>query len=292
MPDGIVAGRLSSLVAGWRVPPAGTLALLVGILALVGPTLLNLARHHWSTSDGGHGPIILVTGLWLLLRDREGLSSAPGAIHPAWLLLAVPLIALLLYGRTFRLLGVESAAVMALLILLGCATWGPAAIRARWVPILYLGLLIKPPDLLVAQLTQPLKIGISEATASLLRWFDYPIASSGVLIQVGQYELLVQQACAGLGSLFTLVAMGMLYVQLTQPRPRYQSITLLLLLVPIALLANLLRVVVLVLLTVHGGDALAQGFLHDMAGLVTFVLSMGGLLASDRIVTALGTAPR
>jgi exosortase/archaeosortase family protein len=96
---------------------------------------------------------------------------------------------------------------------------------------------------------------------------------------------LVKQACAGLGSLVTLMALGLLYVHLTQPSSRGRNVALILSIIPIALVANLLRVIILVLLTYHFGDAVAQSFAHDLAGIVTFALSMLGLVAFDHLLS-------
>ena len=263
---------------------AGQLVLVAGVLALLLPTLWNLARHHWSTSDGAHGPIILVSGLWLLLRPGDELRFRPGSIRNRWLVLGLPLLVLILYARTFRLLGLEASAVYASLLLLALYYWGPRAVRSRWVPIVYLAFLIKPPDIVVVQLTQPLKIMISQVAVGVLHAGGYPVAGSGVLIQVAQYELLVQQACAGLGSLLTLMAMGMIYVHLTRPPSRGHVLLLLLSIIPIAVLANLLRVLILVLLTYHAGDGVAQSFAHDMAGMFTFFVSMLGMLLVDVVL--------
>jgi exosortase len=269
---------------GVRLPSAGGLLILAGIAALVIPTLINLASGYWSTSNGAHGPIILVTGLWLLLRQPEELQFRPGSISSAWLLLGVPLLLLMLYGRTFGILGVETAAVYMLLVLLACFYWGLQTVAKRWVAIAYLAFLIKPPETLVAELTQPLKIMISQWGTALLQAFDYPIAASGVLIQIGQYELLVQQACAGLGSMVTLLAMGLIYVHLVRPSERWHALLLLAAIIPIALAANLIRVLILILLTYHVSDSVAQSFAHDAAGMLTFLLSMAGMLAVDGLL--------
>jgi exosortase len=270
----------SSILPKLRSWSAAELVVTAGVIALVLPTLWGLARYHWSTSDGAHGPIILVSGLWLLFRSGAP-EFRPASIRTAWLVLGVPLLLLILYARTFRLLGFETAAVFATLLLVGAFYWGPQALRSRWVPIAYLAFLIKPPDIVVVQLTQPLKIMISEVAVAALHAAGYPIAGSGVLIQVAQYELLVQQACAGLGSLLTLLAMGMIYVYLTRPPSRAHVVALLLSVVPIAILANLLRVIILVLLTYHVGDDVAQSFAHDLAGMFTFVMAMLGMLLVD-----------
>ena len=285
----VVAAHATPVEAGHRqvVGRAEFIALIVGVGALAIPTLISLAQFHWSTESGAHGPIILVSGLWLLWQGRKTLEFRPGEISPWWLLLLAPLLALYVYARSVSLLGTESAALYLTLVLLAFFYWGTAAVRRQWFAILYLGFLIKPPYSMVAELTQPLKIALSQLSVDLLQSLGYPIASSGVLIQIAQYELLVKQACAGLGSLITLLALGLLFVHLTRPARRAHSVLLLLAIIPVALLANLLRVIVLILLTYHFGDAVAQGFAHDVAGLATFALSLFGMLAVDRLLATI-----
>ncbi|WP_185829265.1 exosortase [Sphingomonas ginkgonis] len=265
------------------VPP-GAAPVLLGLALLVIPTLVSLARLHWSTESGAHGPLILVSGLWLLWRERAAIDWRPGSIRTAWLFLLAPLLLAYVYGRSLALLGTESLALYFVLLLLGFFYWGPATMRRLWFPILYLAFLIKPPFGLVAEATQPLKIAISQLSVSLLHAFGLPIGASGVAIQIAQYELLVRQACSGLGSLLTLLAMGLLFVHLSRPAGRNPALFLLLAIIPIALLANFLRVLGLILLTYYVGDGVAQSFAHDLAGLVSFSLAMLGMFAVDSLL--------
>jgi exosortase len=248
--------------------------LIAGIAALVIPTLLSLAKQHWSTSNGVHVPLILVTGIWLIWRDRANIHFGPGSISNWWLALLAPLLLIYAYGRAFGLLGTESAALYLVLVLLALFYWGPQVMGRLWFAIGYLAFLIKPPYGVITDLTLPLKIAISEVSVDLLSGLGYPVARSGVVIQMAQYELMIAQACAGLSSLFTLLALGLLYVHLTRPTDRVHAASLLLAIVPIAMLANLLRVILLLLMTYYLGDGVAQSFAHDAAGIFTFSLSM------------------
>lgn len=262
----------------WLVPA-------LGIAALVLPTLWSLAGEYWSTDNGAHGPIILLTGAWLVWRERQRIRFRPGSISASWLVaLLPPLLALYVYGRVFSVLFLESSALYLTLVLLAFFYWGVPIMRRIWFAVLYLAFLIKPPSGLVAELTQPLKIWISEVAVSLLHFLGYPIGNSGVAIQIAQYELLVQQACAGLGSIFTLFAIGLLYLHLTNPGGKLRGALLIAGTLPIAVLANLVRVIVLILLTYHAGNGVAQGFAHDLAGVATFVFAMLGMLALDGLL--------
>jgi exosortase len=265
--------------APWIIPVLGVASILI-------PTLLSLADTYWSTDNGAHGPIILVTGAWLLWRDRAELRFRPNSISTGWLIAFLPpLLLLYVYGRAFNVLFVETSALYLVLILLGLFYWSPQTLRRLWFAVLYLGFLIKPPSGIVAELTQPLKIWISETAVGILHALGYPVGNTGVAIQIAQYELLVQQACAGLGSIFTLFAIGLLYLHLTKPAGRVHGAILIAGTLPIAVLANLARVIVLILLTYHGGNSVAQGFAHDLAGVVTFLFAMVGMLALDGLLT-------
>ena len=185
--------------------------LLVGITALVVPTLLSLGRDFWSTDNGVHGPLILVSGAWLIWRERTRIRFRPGSIGLGWLIAFLPLLLVIYaYGRIFGVVPIETAALYAMLVLLGYYYWGPKVMRRLWFAILYLGFLIKPPFTLTAELTQPLKIWLSGAAVSILHTLGYPVGNTGVTIQIAQYELLVKQACSGLGSIFSLLALGLL----------------------------------------------------------------------------------
>jgi exosortase len=113
---------------------------------------------------------------------------------------------------------------------------------------------------------------------------NYPIARSGVMITIGQYQLLVADACSGLRSMFSLSAIGFLYIYLTEHKSFKRNLMLALSLIPIAFLANLIRVMVLILVTYHFGDAAGQGFIHDFAGLGIFVFSVLTLYSFDKFL--------
>jgi exosortase len=109
----------------------------------------------------------------------------------------------------------------------------------------------------------------------------YPIARSGVILQIGQYQLLVADACAGLHTLFSLEAMGLLYLNVVRHTSLLRNIALAVLIVPISFAANVIRVMVLALITYHFGDEAGQGFLHGFAGMVLFMTALMFIIATD-----------
>lgn len=214
-----------------------------------------------------------------MLRETKALQKRPSR----WLAYGAifAFAAALVLFRTAAVIELEVYAMYGLFVALLFAFVGGRALRALWFPLLYLLFAVPLPDSLVAALTNPLKIWISESAVSLLHAAGYPIASAGVMIQIGQYQLLVAAACAGLNSLITLTALTLFYVYLSHRADwRYMAV-LTAAAVPIAIFSNLVRVLLLILITYHGGEAAAQGFLHNFAGLTTFAVSLATIYALD-----------
>ena len=120
----------------------------------------------------------------------------------------------------------------------------------------------------------PLKIAVSVVAEAALHLADYPIGRSGVTLTVGQYQLLVADACSGLNSLFTLESLGLFYMKLMNYQSRTRNALLALAIVPISFASNVIRVLVLVLVTYHLGDEAGQGFLHGFAGMLLFAVAL------------------
>lgn len=259
---------------------------LLGVAAMAVPTFITMARQHWTTEEGVHGPIILATGLWLIWRERKMLAAEARPLEN-WLWV-IPLAALgctWVFARVFGIQSVETASLYLVMVLLGLVYLGPGVMRKMWFPVVYLAFLIIPPGSLIVDLTQPLKIWISATAVELLHLAGYPVAHSGAVIQVGQYQLLVATACAGLMSLFSLTAIGLFYVHLNWHANLRRAAILVLAIIPIALLANLVRVIALILLTYHAGSSVGQGIMHDTAGMITFALALLGMFAMDQVVS-------
>lgn len=244
--------------------------------------MIAVARFSWSTEQGGHGPIVLATALWLLSRER---AAVAGQARPGSPWIFAPLFAVLLaaylVAHITGVLEVEGFAMYGVLLTVAYALVGGRVLRTLWFPIVYLGFVFPPPDSWVAAITQPLKIWISEAAVGLLYAVGYPIASSGVSIQIAQYDLLVAAACAGLNSIISLSAICLFYIYLRHNANYRYFVLLLLAILPVAIFANFIRVIVLILITYYMGDAAAQGFLHDFAGLVMFSVSLLTIFAID-----------
>lgn len=264
---------------------------VLGLLVMALPTLVSLARGPWSMESGVHGPIVLATGGWLIGRRVAEIRAymRPGNLNLALvgLVVAIPAYA---FGRAFDFISVEVAALLLAFMSVGYAYFGTVVLRMLWFPIFYLGFLIPIPGWVLDTVTQPLKLLVSEVVTDVLALFGYPVARVGVTIYVASYQLLVEDACAGLNSLVSLSAIGLFYVYMLRGSNWRYSMLLLALVIPIAIAANMIRVAALVLITYHFGNAAAQGYLHNFAGMVTFTSALLFIFLVDKLLTPVRNA--
>ncbi len=279
--------RVAVIGAGFRQNPVFWL----GMLAIAVPTFIGLTTTSWSDDQAGHAPIVLATAVWLFFLNGE--RAASSARLGSGLICAAALSgALLVYGsaRITGLLEIQALAAYFVFVSVLYGVGGTPVLRILWFPIAYSLFLVPIPGTIIDIGTQPIKIAISDAVVGILSFFDYPIASSGVSIYIGPFELLIAAACAGLNSLISLTAIGTFYVYLRRNATWFYTVTLLVFIFPIAVIANFIRVLFLVLLTYYAGESVAQGFLHEFAGIFMFVIALMLVFLVDRIASAIGSS--
>jgi len=276
--------------AGWSLPSLGSRWwLVVGFVALAAPTLVRLAQQSWSQDFGAYGPIIIAAGAWLVGRQLPDLArrAQPG---PAWMTwgILVPSFASYIFGRDCDFLTLEAAAVYGVGIAILSATLGPRAMITIWFPLMYLAFAIPPPAAVLHDLTAPLKEFVSSVATHILSDAGVPVAHQGVTITVAQYQLLVEDACSGMNSIVGLIAVSLLYVYLMRGSSLAYALLLSAFVVPIAIVANIIRIMILILLTYGYGNDVAQGILHVTAGMILFITALGLVFALDSLLVRVG----
>jgi len=274
--------------AGFRpsAPTAGGVVLALGFATLAAPTLATLADQTWSKEFGAYGPIVLVTGLWLLWRQAPELQRF-GVAGGRWLTAAILAVSLAAYvfGRSYDFVTLGAAGIYGVGFAILQARFGAKILIAHWFPLLYLAFFIPVPTSVLADLTAPLKQLVSLAATDWLQQFGVPVAREGVTIFVAQYQLLVEDACSGMNSIVGLIAVSLLYIYLVRGSSWAYSLFLVAFVVPIAIFANILRIMTLILLTYFCGNEVAQGFLHFTAGMLLFATALLFVFGLDQLVT-------
>lgn len=262
------------------------LLVLAGLSIMFVPTGIDLFRGLWSSDSQSHGPIVLGIGCWLVWR-KWGDAFTPEVCAPRRLVgWACIVFAALSYaiGRSQGILIMEMGALIGMLAGFTLLVGGWPSLRHMLFPLFFLLFMLPLPSAIVDALTLPMKIAVSHVAESILYAVGYPVARSGVILQIGQYKLLVADACAGLHTLFTLEALGLLYLNLVRHPSLFRNIALAILIVPISFTANTIRVMVLTLITYHLGDEAGQGFLHGFAGMVLFMSALLLIIFVDSVL--------
>lgn len=264
------------------------LPIILGLGVMYGPSLYDLLTGLWSTQEQMQGPVVLAVSVWLLHRNWQAMEDAAQGQTPSAWGWPVFVLGALMYalGRSQDILLFEVGSVIWLLAGLMLLLRGSAALKAQWFALFFMLFMIPLPGAIVDAVTMPMKMAVSYVAEHVLFWAGYPIGRNGVVLQIGQYMLLVADACAGLHTLLTLEALGLLYLNLVRRDSLFRNVALAILIVPISFTANVIRVMTLSLITYHWGDAAGQGFLHDFAGMVLFLSALMLIIGVDTLLHA------
>ena len=256
------------------MPRARTVAAMVGLAALVAylyrPVMAGLAAQ-WSTDTTfGYGFTIPPVAAYLAWERRHRLHVDGRGTLWGYALLIAGLLALLI-GRAG---GIQLLARISLLpILFGLVMFlgGWSLARDLAFPIAFLGVMIPPPVEVFYRLTWPLQIFTARFSTEVLRLAGYPVLLQGIYIDLPTVRLEVAAACSGFRSIVSLGATALLVAFSFQTR-WVNRMLLLASVVPIAILANSVRVTSNILLGIY------EGTYHQVSGWLVFVLSLAVLL--------------
>jgi len=266
-------------------PTLEWLPVLAGLLLLYVPTFYAASTTYWQSDENAHAPIILAVIVWLVWQQRAALQADSSRRMPA-AGFALLVFGLLLYvlGQSQDIALLEIASLTPVLAGAVLALRGWRVLRAFWFPLLFVVFMLPLPGFFVDALTGPLKQHISEIVEQILYTVGYPIARTGVMLTIGQYQMLVADACSGLNTMFSLSALGLLFMYLTARASLAHNLIMLASILPIAFVANIIRVLILMLVTYHFGDEAGQGYLHGGAGIVLLMTALSVLLLLDAVL--------
>lgn len=249
------------------------------------PTYVRLASGPWQTEQEGHGPLIMLAAAWLAWQQRDKLATL--ACKPApiagWAILLVALFVMAV-TRSQDILMIEVATQIP--VLLGCLLliggWPLARVLA--FPLAFLIFSVPPPGWIIDAFTVPLKAWVSDVVANFLYDLGYPVAQNGVMIMIGSYELMVKDACSGMNSIFALSAIGVFYIHEFVQDDWARKLILAISIIPITVLANLFRVLALVLASYYLGVDQVEGLFHDLTGIALFVFALALFFVLDGLI--------
>jgi exosortase B len=277
-PDGELAMAPGAWLRRWW-------PLCLGLAILIASTSVRFAANLWQLPEFEHGPLLLAVALWLLWSKKADILGATPPASP------VGASTVLATGLLIYLLGVRLKAGYfefgSLAIVLAgalCLIGGWKLVRSCAFALVFIVLASPMPAPIIFAATSGLKEWVSVIAEAVLHLAGYPVARDGVTLRMGPYNLLLADACSGMNSLISLTAVGLLYIYLTARRALWHTALLVAAIIPVAVATNIVRVLILMLITYHLGDEAGQGFLHEFAGFVLFLGAVVILAGVDLVL--------
>jgi len=257
------------------------------VVALYFPSFWKLYRVRWDLLDYTHAFFILPVSIGLVWLKRKEIkpyiSVTLQDTNYSGLFLLFFGITIFIFGSRFDYASVTAFSLIPLLFGMSIFLYGTKMAKMLSFPILYLLLLVPPPMGIIDSLTLPMRYGISNLAEQLLSIMNYPITRDGLLLTIGYTDIFMGQPCSGFRSLITLFSLGLVYVYLSKANLSSKLI-LILCVIPLALFGNLIRVIILCLITFYFGEEVGQGFFHNFSGIVMFVITILGLILIESLL--------
>jgi exosortase len=264
--------RAEGLHADWRRQAIFTLA-GIGLLVLYGPTLLWL-WDRWTLSVWHHAHGLLIPPVvgYFVYQELLVRRHLPAGASAWGFAIVVPALALRAFDAGMHTELLSAASLVLLLPGLSLLTLGWPRTRAILFPLAFLAFALPIPLVLTEQLHWQLRLIATAGTSAIVPMFGIPMYVEGTTLYLAQGTLQVADACSGFSTLYAALAVACLTAYATPGTGRRALV--LLAAAPLAILANLVRVVGLVLLVVWQGDAILDTFVHPLSGMMTFALAL------------------
>ena len=260
---------------------------LLLLVVLYIPIIPEMVRQ-WAKDDNySHGflvPIIAGYFLWQRWPDIKEKIVKPDSMGLALVGLALLQLVVAWLGTEYFTMRSSLIVLLAGLVLY---LFGREVLKALALPIGYLIFMVPIPYIIYDALAFPLKLFITKSSVIILQMMGVVVMREGNIIMLPTTTLEVADACSGIRSLMSLLALAAAYAFMIQTS-MLKRVILILSAVPIAIITNAMRVIVTGILAQWWGAQAAEGFFHEFAGLAVFALAMVLLVAEGALLRRIG----
>jgi exosortase len=244
----------------------------LGIVLLISylPVLSELVQRWYHDDNYSHGFLVPLVSVYLLWRKKSELAQAPRSANWWGAVVVFAGMALFVVGNAGSEYFTTRVSLVVTVFGLVWLNFGNQIVRRTWFEIFLLLFMIPIPAVVYFSATFPMQLFASKVTVFLLDGLGMPVFRQGNIIHLPNESLEVAEACSGLRSLISLLAMGAIYGYVTQPRFWAQAL-LFVSTVPIAVACNVFRVFVTTILTYAFGIDTTQEPTHSIMGASVFV---------------------
>lgn len=248
------------------------------------PAAIDLMRTTWRTEAGSLAPVVMALGGYTLWRDLDQARdlSRPGAA-PVWIIVLMAAAAILLLASAAAIPSLGAIAVWLGGVATLYALYGPAVVRRCVFPLGFLAMIVPLPYTLSMAANGHLRTFVADQAVALAHMIGIDAAIDPGIVAVGPYILAIENACAGANSTLTLMSISVLYAYWVHKRSALRAWFAGALAIPIAMAANIARVVALLALVEWQGSAILSTAIHPLSGFISFLFAVAMLWLCDRV---------
>jgi len=261
-------------------------AIIVLVAAFAYKTTLIWMYDRFMGADSyySHGFLVPIISLYLVYLHKENLAKK----DPQKSLIGLTLI---LFALLFHILGtilyvfsISGFSIFFLIIGLSLFLFGKEISKILWFPLLFLIFMFPLPEAMINLVSFPLKIFAAKAGVWVISILGIPIYLEGFNIFIPAGQLLVGNPCSGLRSLIAFLALGSIIAYL-EPISTLKKFFLFFLSIPIALLSNIVRIPILILVSNYWGleAAASDSLVHTGSGIFVFVLGFSLIFSASKV---------
>jgi exosortase len=262
--------------------------LLLSALYLI--ILKDMATQWYSDNNYSHGFIVpLIAGYFLYTSRDELMATEINPWNPGLAVIVAGLLQLLVawLGGEYFTMRTSLIVVLAGIVLF---FFGKRVFSISLLPICYLFLMVPIPYIIYDAMAFPLKLFVTKASVGFLKMIGVVVLREGNIIMFPSTTLEVADACSGIRSLMSLIALSVAYAFFMRIS-NFKRWIIIISAVPIAIATNALRIIITGILAERFGAKAAEGFFHEFAGIAVFALAMvmlvtlGAFLGREQQVT-------
>jgi exosortase len=254
----------------YRVQCAVVLALLVLLYADIFPEMVK-AWHH--DENYSHGFVVPFIAGYFIYESRQEVLSAEIASWWGGAIVIVAGLTLLVFGKLSTEYFTMRASLIVILAGIVLFLFGSQVFRSVNLSIAYLIFMVPIPYIIYDMVAFPLKLFVTRISVGVLKLIGVVVISEGNVIMFPATTLEVADACSGIRSLLSLLALAVAYAVFLKIS-NFRRWLIILAAVPIAIVTNALRVIVTGILAQVWGARAAEGFFHEFAGLMVFLMAI------------------
>lgn len=271
----------------WRLP-LQLILLTAAFTALYYPVVVSLVRQWMQDPNYSYGFFVpLFSALWCWMHRDAWMRCAIFPSNSGLIVIAMAL-ALLVIGMLGAEVFLQRISLIMLLGGLVAYFAGWKMLRGVLAPILFLFLMVPLPAIIFNEVAFPLQLLASRLSAFCLSSLHVPVVCEGNVIILPSITLDIAEACSGIRSLMSLATLAIIYGSFAERR-NWMRWVLAILAVPIAVMANALRIVGAAIFGYYWGPRFAEGFFHSFSGWLVFVLALSLLILLHKLGLRLTT---